>query len=86
MTRVGDICTVLQDIDDALTGKFERTTSPNVDPLSAQSLLDGDAYFIGRKDRSEDMIPSIPLWVNKQRQDDAVKVSYYSLLPTQLLR
>lgn len=81
MTRVGDICTVLQDMDDELKGHVNHTMSSEVDAASSQSLLDGDPYFIGRKDRSEDMIPSIAMWVRNQEQDDALKVSYWSLLP-----
>jgi hypothetical protein len=81
MTRVGDICTVLQDMDDELNAHIKYNTSPEGDVAASQSILDGDPYFIGVKDRSEDMVPSIALWANKQQHDDAIKVSYSSLLP-----
>jgi hypothetical protein len=85
MTRVGDICTVLQDMDDELKEHDKHLTSPEIDPAPSQSLLDGDAYFIGLKDRSEDMIPSIALWVHKQKDDDAIKVSPVLTLVLELL-
>jgi hypothetical protein len=81
MTRNGDICSVLEDIDNALKKRSEPADSPEVNAESSQSLLEGDPYFIGAKDRSEDMLPSISLWVDNQRGDNAIKVSY-SLLPS----
>ncbi|QRV80198.1 hypothetical protein RhiJN_08213 [Ceratobasidium sp. AG-Ba] len=74
MTRIGDICMVLEDIDDALEHFFKPETSPSVDADGLKSLLSGDSYFIGQTDRSEDMIPSITLWADRQRGDDATKL------------
>jgi hypothetical protein len=79
MTWIGDICSALEDIDDALKKRSEPADSPEVNAESSQSLLGGDPYFIGAKDRSEDMLPSISLWVDNQRGNDAIKVCYSSL-------
>ncbi|KAG8727267.1 hypothetical protein FRC10_006273, partial [Ceratobasidium sp. 414] len=74
MTRISDICMVLEDIDDALKRHLEAGTSSGVDTEGVESLLSGDPYFIGQTDRSEDMIPSIALWADRQHCDDAVKL------------
>ncbi|KAG9091927.1 hypothetical protein FRC06_000322 [Ceratobasidium sp. 370] len=74
MTRVSDICMVLEDIDNALKWHIEPDTSSRTDTEGMESLLSGDPYFIGQTDRSEDMIPSITLWADRQRCDDAVKL------------
>jgi hypothetical protein len=75
MTRIGDISAVLEDIDEALKRHLEPTTSSEVDTEAIESILGGQPYFIGLKDRSEDLIPSVMLWVEGHRQDEAVKVS-----------
>lgn len=76
MTRVGDICTVLQDMDNELQQLYRQLekSSPEIDPQAIESIIDGSAYLIGLKDRSEDAIPSIPGWVEKRQTDDAIKV------------
>ncbi|KAG8733494.1 hypothetical protein FRC10_012322, partial [Ceratobasidium sp. 414] len=79
MTRISDICMVLEDIDNALKQHFEPNTSSETDTEGIESLLSGDPYFIGQKDRSEDVIPSIVLWSDQQRCDDAVKLSILQL-------
>ncbi|KAG9082741.1 hypothetical protein FS749_006609 [Ceratobasidium sp. UAMH 11750] len=74
MTRISDICMVLEDIDNALKRHSESNASSEADTEGLESLLSGDPYFIGQTDRSEDMIPNIMLWVDRQRCDDAVKL------------
>ncbi|KAG8793965.1 hypothetical protein FRC12_001024 [Ceratobasidium sp. 428] len=74
MTRIGDICMVLEDINDALKHHREPNTSLKVDADGLELLLSGDPYFIGQKDRSEDMVPSIDHWADRQRGHNAVEV------------
>jgi hypothetical protein len=76
MTRIGSICEVLGEIDEELKQREEKIAGlfTPVEAEAIESLEDGLGYTIGLKDRSEDMIPSIGRWVDKQRHDDAVKV------------
>ncbi|QRV90230.1 hypothetical protein RhiJN_18248 [Ceratobasidium sp. AG-Ba] len=79
MTRISDICMVLEDMDDEITRLFESDPSSKIDTDSLESLMSGDPYHIGQRERSEDMIPSIIQWADRQRGDDAVKLSVLQL-------
>lgn len=74
MTRISDICAVLEDMDQALDRLLQQSSPQQIDEEAVESILDGSPYSIGRKDRSEDMIPGIARWVDAQREDDAIKV------------
>jgi hypothetical protein len=77
MTRVGDITAVLEDIDTQLKwvrNKVTESTPLETNAGAVDSLLDGAAYSIGLKERSEDAIRGIPQWVASHQDDDATKV------------
>ncbi|KAG9097540.1 hypothetical protein FRC06_007448 [Ceratobasidium sp. 370] len=74
MTRISDICMVLEDIDNALRQHLKSNDSAGVNTEGIETLLSGDPYFIGQTDCSEDMILSIALWADCQQCDDAVKL------------
>ncbi|CAE6445387.1 unnamed protein product [Rhizoctonia solani] len=76
MTRVGDITAVLEDIDTQLKwvrNKVTESTPLETNAGAVDSLLDGAAYSIGLKERSEDAIRGIPQWVASHQDDDATK-------------
>ncbi|KAG8729145.1 hypothetical protein FRC10_004212 [Ceratobasidium sp. 414] len=74
MTRIGDIIAILEDMDKELQefGNEGNQVSLNSDE-AVNSLVGGSPYFIGLRDRSEDMIPNIALWVTSQPCEDAIK-------------
>ncbi|GAB1524474.1 hypothetical protein RhiTH_007628 [Rhizoctonia solani] len=70
MTRIDDITSVLREMEGALTALQKASTNqPPIDEGAMDSLLDGEPYFIGLKDRSEDMIPNVSLWVSQNSHD-----------------
>lgn len=75
MTDINDIMTTLQDIDQEL--KLQLDGSPPIDSGMLDSLLDGQPYYIGLKDRSEDMIPNISAWIKSLNGSEAFKVSMH---------
>ncbi|KAG9089054.1 hypothetical protein FRC06_001731, partial [Ceratobasidium sp. 370] len=77
MTEINDITAALRDIDKELQGSFKA--APVIDSGAIDSLVGGQAYFVGQKERSEDCIPNIPMWVANQPHDNAVKLKRHLL-------
>ena len=76
MTRVDDITSVLREMEGALAALHEASTSRlTVDEDAIDSLLNGQPFSIGLKDRSEDLIPNVSLWVSQHSHDISTKVS-----------
>ncbi|KAG9100818.1 hypothetical protein FRC06_003664 [Ceratobasidium sp. 370] len=71
MTEIDDIMAALLDIDKELQESFKAL--PAIDSGAIDSLVGGQPYFIGQKERSEDMIPNIPTWIAGKSDDNAVK-------------
>jgi hypothetical protein len=76
MTRVGNITTVLEDINSQLKWVRNQELEPQLETNTSaiDLLLDGAPYLIGMKERSEDAIQGIPQWVSNHQGDDATKV------------
>ncbi|KAG9120845.1 hypothetical protein FRC07_003499 [Ceratobasidium sp. 392] len=88
MTRVGDIVDVLQDMTkelNMLQNALASTSQPQPDKEAIDSLLNGQPYSMGLKDRSEDATP-ITRWVSKKPGDIAVKFFLPQLKRHLLLR
>ncbi|KAG8733626.1 hypothetical protein FRC10_012231 [Ceratobasidium sp. 414] len=71
MTEIDNIMAALQDIDKEL--QVSLVGQPVVDTGAIDSLVSGEPYFIGQKERSEDLILNISIWIAKQSHDSAVK-------------
>ncbi|KAG8729295.1 hypothetical protein FRC10_004102 [Ceratobasidium sp. 414] len=72
MTEIDDIMTMLQDIEKELNESLEA--QPAINSGAINSLVFGQPYHIGQKERSEDLIPNISLWIANQAHDRAFKV------------
>ncbi|KAG9089394.1 hypothetical protein FRC06_001569 [Ceratobasidium sp. 370] len=74
MTRINDIITIMEDMDKELQEFRNEGNQVSFNPAEAvNSLVGGSPYFIGLRDRSEDVIPNIASWVTSQPHEDAVK-------------
>ncbi|KAG9104782.1 hypothetical protein FRC07_009737 [Ceratobasidium sp. 392] len=78
MTGINDIMTSLQDIDKELKESFKRP-DPRTNAAAIDSLTEGQSYYIGQKDRPEDLIPNIRTWLSSQAQDSAIKLKRHLL-------
>ncbi|KAG9087801.1 hypothetical protein FRC06_002358 [Ceratobasidium sp. 370] len=78
MTGIDDIMATLQKIDKEL-GESLKAPGPPVDVAAIDSITESRPYYIGLKERSEDMIPNISMWVANQANDSAVKFFYPQL-------
>ncbi|KAG9093640.1 hypothetical protein FRC06_011425 [Ceratobasidium sp. 370] len=74
MTEIDDIMAALQDIDKELE-QWQKAQAlvPPIDSVAINLLTNGSPYFIGLKERSEDLIPNILMWIASQEQDHAIK-------------
>ncbi|KAG9085029.1 hypothetical protein FRC07_013478, partial [Ceratobasidium sp. 392] len=74
MTRISDIVTVLEDMNKELQQTLNKQqNAPQVETEALDSLLNGDAYSIGQRDRPDDAINDIKNWVTRNSDDDALK-------------
>ncbi|KAG8700404.1 hypothetical protein FRC08_004728 [Ceratobasidium sp. 394] len=78
MTEIDDIMATLQTIDKELRESL-KPPGPPVDIAAIDSITECQPYYIGQKERSEDMIPNISMWVANQAKDSAVKFFYPQL-------
>ncbi|KAG9119749.1 hypothetical protein FRC07_005073 [Ceratobasidium sp. 392] len=78
MTEINDIMTSLQEIDKELKESLKRP-DPRTNAAAIDSLTEGRSYYIGQKDRSEDLIPNVQTWLSSQAQDSAVKLKRHLL-------
>ncbi|KAG9094476.1 hypothetical protein FRC06_010774 [Ceratobasidium sp. 370] len=80
MTEIDDIMAALQDIDKELE-QWQKAQAlvPPIDSVAIDSLTNGSPYFIGSKERSEDLIPNILMWIASQAQDHAIKLKRHLL-------
>ncbi|KAG9097673.1 hypothetical protein FRC06_007313 [Ceratobasidium sp. 370] len=78
MTGIDDITATLQEIDKELRESL-KAPKPPVDVAAIDSITESRPYYIGLKERSEDMIPSIPMWVANRANDSAVKLKRHLL-------
>ncbi|KAG8700007.1 hypothetical protein FRC08_004982 [Ceratobasidium sp. 394] len=80
MTRISDIITIMEGIDKELQEFRNEGDQVSFNPNEAvDSLLGGLPYFIGLKDRSEDLIPNLASWVTSQPHEQAVKFFHTQL-------
>ncbi|KDN43598.1 hypothetical protein RSAG8_05975, partial [Rhizoctonia solani AG-8 WAC10335] len=74
MTRVDDITSILREMEGALAALDEPSVNqPPIDEEAIKSLLEGQAFSIGLKDRSEDLVPNVALWVSQHSHDISTK-------------
>ncbi|KAG9089568.1 hypothetical protein FRC06_001484 [Ceratobasidium sp. 370] len=84
MTEIDDIMAALQDINKELEQwQKAQTLVPPIDSVAIDSLTNGSPYFIGLKERSEDLIPNILMWIASQAQDHAIKLKRHLLTQIQ---
>ncbi|KAG8733926.1 hypothetical protein FRC10_012061 [Ceratobasidium sp. 414] len=78
MTEIDDIMATLQEIDKELRESL-KAPGPPVDVAAIDLITESQPYYIGQKERSEDMIPNISMWIANQANDSTVKFFYPQL-------